>query len=184
MTCFGSSILLLEIVEDITYTQTSTANLISIGRANTLTRRTYLILTLLSLVSSIEHTVGRHNQVSLLRNVQTLLQRMTTGLQCLGFLHEEVGSQHYAITNDVYLTTLEDTRRDRAQHILLPLKLQCMTGIGTALKTGNNIVLGSQHVDYLTLSFVAPLQTEQDIYFTLIHCLYLFIIFVFCFFSE
>ena len=61
-----SSILLGEVLEDITHTQTRAAYLVGIGRTNTLTGSTHLILSLLSLIGSIEHTVRRHNQVSLL----------------------------------------------------------------------------------------------------------------------
>ena len=44
-----------------------------------------------------------------------------------------------------------------------------MTSIRTALETGYHIVLRGQYIDHLTFSFVAPLQTQQDIYFTFVH---------------
>ena len=49
-----------------------------------------------------------------------------------------------------------------------------MTGIGTALKTSHHIILRGEHINYLTFSFVAPLQTQQDIYFSLIHCCFIY----------
>ena len=110
MTGLVGSILLLKAVEDIADTQTVTAYLVGIRRTDALAGSTYLILTLLCLVGSIEHAVGRHDEVSLLRNMKTLLQFVSTGLQRLSFLHEEVGSQYDAITNDVDLTTLEYSR--------------------------------------------------------------------------
>ena len=61
-----SSILLREILEDITNTQTRATNLVGISRTNALTGGAHLILTLLSLIGCIEHTVGRHDEVSLL----------------------------------------------------------------------------------------------------------------------
>ena len=174
VTSLGSSILLLETIEDIAYAQTIAADFVGIGWTNALTRGTHLVLTLLGLVSGIEHAMSRHDEVSLLRDMQTLLQRMTTSLQRFGFVHKQVGSQHHAITDDVDLTALEDTRGYRAQHILLALELECMASVRTALETGYHIILRGQHVDHLTFSFVAPLQTEQDINFTLIHsCEYL-----------
>ena len=113
--------------------------------------------------------MGGHNQVGLLRDVQTLLQLVTTGLQCLGLFHEQVGSQHHAIADDVYLTALEDTGRNRTQHILLTFELQGVACIGTALKTSYHIILWGQHVNHLSFTFVAPLQTQQDVNFSLIH---------------
>jgi len=67
--------------------------------------------------------VGRHDEVGLLGDMKTLLQGVTTGLQGLGLLHEEVGSEDNAIADDVNLTTLENTRGDGAEHILLAIEL-------------------------------------------------------------
>ena len=100
---------------------------------------------------------------------------MAALFQCLGFVHEEVGSQHHTIADDIDLTTLKDTRGDRAQHVLLAFELQRVAGIGTALKTGNNIILRGQHIDHLAFSFIAPLQSQQDVNFTLIHLLFVFV---------
>ena len=169
MTSLSLGVLLFKVIEDISHAQTITADLIRIGRTNTLTSSSNLILTLLSLISSVEHAMRRHDQMSLLRDMQTRMEIVTTGLQCFGLFHKEVGSQHNTITDNVHLTTLEDTRGNRAQHILLAFKLQRMTSIRTTLETGNHIVLRGQHIDHLTFSFVAPLQSEQDIYFTFVH---------------
>ena len=163
------SILLFEVVEDVTYAQTVAAHLVSIGRANALTGGAYLVLALLCLVGSVEYAVGGHDEMCLLRNVQALTQLMAAGLQCLCLLHEEVGGEHDAIADNVYLATLEDARGDGAKNILLTFKLQGVSSIGTALETGYHIILRGQHVDHLTFSFVAPLESQQDINFTLIH---------------
>ena len=66
MTCFVGSVLLGKVVEDVAYTQTVTAGLVRVGGADTLTCRTYLILTLGSLIGSIKQTVGRHDEVCFL----------------------------------------------------------------------------------------------------------------------
>ena len=171
MSSLVSSILLLEIVKDIAYAKTGTANLVSISRTDTLTSSTYLVLSLRSLDSSIEYTVSRHDEMCLLRDVKTALQIMTALLKILSLTHKEVWSQNYTIADDVHLTTLENTRRDRAKHILLALKLQCMSSIRTTLETSNDIILRGQHVNHLTFTFIAPLQTQQDIYFTCVHFL-------------
>ncbi len=40
-----------------------------------------------------------------------------------------------------------------------------MTGVGTALETGNYLIIGRQHVHDLAFALVTPLQTEYDIDF-------------------
>ena len=85
--------------------------------------------------------------------------------QCLGLLLEEDRVEHHAVANHVDLIALKYTRRDRTQHVLLPVELQCMPGIGATLKAGHDLIMGGQHIDHLAFSFVAPLQTENDIDF-------------------
>ena len=174
MTSLGSGIFRFKVFEYITYPQTVTAYFVSVCRTDSLTCRSHFVLTFLSLIGSIENTMRRHNQMGLLGDMQARMQIVSTGFKCLGFLHEEIGSQNYTITDNVNLSTLEDSRWNRTEHILLSFKFQCMASIRTTLETGNNIVLGSQNINYLTFSFVAPLQTEQDIYFTFVHNSYLF----------
>ena len=164
-------ILSLEIVKDITYAKTRAAYLVSIGRTDALTGGTHLVLTLRSLDGSVKHTMSRHDEMSLLGDVQATLQVVTALLQVLSLLHEEVWSQDDTVTNNVHLSTLEDTRRDRAKNVLLPLKLQGMACVRTALETSYDIILRGQHVNHLTFTFIAPLKTQQDIYFTCVHFL-------------
>ena len=179
MTSLVGGIFLLEVLEDITYTQTVTGYLVGIGRTNTLAGCTYLALPLLSLVGCIEYTMSRHNQVSLLGDIQTGTQIMTALLQILGLCHEQIGSQHHAVTDDVHLSSLENTRRNAAKHIFLTFELQGMSCIRTTLKTSYYIITRCQHIDHLTFTFIAPLQTQQDIYSTFVHIIYCFFLF-FC----
>ena len=174
MAGFVGGIFLFEVVEDIAYAQTIAGNLIGIGGTNALAGGTYLVLAFLGLIGGIEQTVGGHDEMGLLGDMQALLQFMAAGLERLGFLHEQVGSQYDTITDDIRFSTLEDARGNGAKHILLALELQRMTGIGTALKTSHHIILRGEHINYLTFSFVAPLQTQQDIYFSLIHCCFIY----------
>ena len=179
MTGLMGSVFLLEILEDVTYSQTVARDFVSIGRTDTFTCSPYLTLSFLSLVGGIEHTVSRHNQVSLLGNIQTGTQIMTALLQVLGFSHEQIGSQHHAVTDNVHLSSLEDTGGNTAKHILLTFELQGMSGIRTTLKTSYYIITRSQNIDHLTFTFIAPLQTQQDIYSTFVHTIYYFFLF-FC----
>ena len=97
------------------------------------------------------------------------MQIMTAGLQSLSLVHKQIGSQNNTITDDIDLSTLKDSRWNGTQHILLTFELQRMTSIRTTLETGHNIVLRGQYINHLTFSFVAPLQTKQDIYFSFVH---------------
>ena len=116
--------------------------------------------------------------------MQAFLEGMTTGLERLGLLHEKVGSQDDTITYDIGLTPLEDARGYRAKHILLTFELQCMSRIRTTLETSHHIILRGEHINNLTFSFVAPLQTQQDINFTLIHCFLSFFLVLSLFFQT
>ena len=66
MTCLMGSILLLEVVENIAYTQTVTAGFIGVSGAYALACRTNLVLSFGCFIGSIEQTVSRHDEVCLL----------------------------------------------------------------------------------------------------------------------
>ena len=108
VTGLSGSILFREVLQDIAHTETVAAHLVGIGGADALARRTHLVLALLGLVGSIEHTMRRHNQVCFLRNMQSALQLVSALLQRFGLVHKQVGSQHHAVADNVHLATLED----------------------------------------------------------------------------
>ena len=54
---------------------------------------------------------------------------------------------------------MEDTAGDDVQHMLHAIELEGVAGIGTTLETGHHIIVRSEHVDNLTLAFIAPLET-------------------------
>ena len=110
MACFVGSIFLLKIVKNISYTQTVAACLVGVSGANAFARCAHLVLALGCLVGCIEQAVSRHNEVCLFRNVEAVLQTVPAFLQVLCFVHEEVGSQHNAVADDVNLVTLENAR--------------------------------------------------------------------------
>ena len=108
--------------------------------------------------------MGRQYEVGLAGDAQPLVEHHTGILQFLCLLGEEDRVEHHAVTDDIDRSALEDSRRHRSQDMGLPLDLQCVTGIGSALEATDDIVVGGQHIDHLSLSLIAPLQSQQDIY--------------------
>ena len=159
MTCLVGSILLCEVVENVAYTQTITTGLVGVSRANAFTRRANLVLALSCFVSCIEQTVGWHDEVCLLRNVETVLQIVTALLQILGLIHKEVGGKHHAVTDNVHFVTLENARWNGTKHILLSLKFERVSCVRTSLETGYNVIAWRQNIHDLTLTLVSPLKT-------------------------
>ena len=94
MAGFVGGIFLFKVVEDIAYAQTIAGNLIGIGGTDAFAGGTYLVLAFLGLIGGIEQTMGGHDEMGLLGDMQALLELMATGLERLGFLHEQVGSQY------------------------------------------------------------------------------------------
>ena len=109
MACLTSGIFLFEAVENIAYTKSCSRNFVSIGRSNAFTGCSHLTLAFGCLISGIKHAVCRHDKMGFLRDVQPLLEVVSTGFKRLCLIHKQVGSKHYAITNDIYLATLENT---------------------------------------------------------------------------
>ena len=106
--CLVGLVFSFEIIQDVAHAKTVAANLIGIGRTDTLARRTHLVLALGSLNGGIEQAMGRHDEVSLLRYVKTRLQFVSAAFQFTSLLHEKIRSQHNAVADDVDLSSLEN----------------------------------------------------------------------------
>ena len=153
-----SGISLLKTFKDVAHTKTAARDLVSIGRADSLARGAHLLYALGGFLCRVEQAVGRHDEVSLLRDIQARLQFVAAPCQVLRLGHEEVRRQDNTIADYIYFSALEDSRGDAPKHILLSFKLKRVPGIGATLKTGDNIVLRSQHIDNLSFTLVAPLE--------------------------
>ena len=108
MASLGSSVLLFKVLQNVAHAKSYTAHLVGIGGADALAGGAYFVLAFLGFVGCIKHTVGGHDEVSFLRDVQAVLQFMATLLKSLCLLHEEVGSQHHTVADDIDLLTLEN----------------------------------------------------------------------------
>ena len=157
MTCLGCSIFCFKIMQDIPHTQSITAHFVSIGRANAFPGGSDFRRAFGSFVCGIQNAVSRKNQMRFLGNVQTFFQRMSACFQCFGLSLEQSRIKHYSIAYNIHLVSLKNSRRNGTEHIFLSFKFKCMSGIRASLKTGYYIITGSQHIDDLTFTFVAPL---------------------------
>ena len=64
---------------------------------------------------------------------------------------------YHAVADDVDRTVAENSRRNGVQNKTRIAEMERMSGIGTTLKTGDNLIRRGQYIHDLTLAFVAPL---------------------------
>ena len=148
------------------------AHLVGIGRTDALARGADLGAALGRFVSRIENAVRRQDQVGFLRNAELFGQVVAAGCERLGLLAEEDGVNDNAVADDVGFSALKYARRNRAEYVFLAVELQRVTGIGTALKTGDDLVGRRQHIHDFSLALVTPLQAEDNVNF--FHCIRLY----------
>ena len=60
---------------------------------------------------------------------------MTGYFQCFRFRLEQRRVEHYTVTDDIHLITLEDSPKEWNGAHISDLQTQCMTGVQAALKT-------------------------------------------------
>ena len=147
------------LAQGIAYTETMTRNLVGICRADALACRTYLTAAHGALAGGIEKTVCRHYQMCLFRYFENRVEIDAIGLELLGLATEKHRVENDTITYHIGYGSLgEHARGNGAEHMLVSVEFECVSGVGAALETGYHIVLGSEDIDNLALAFVAPLQ--------------------------
>ena len=142
------------------------AHLVGIGRTDAFARGADLGAALGRFVSRIENAVGRQDQVGFLRNAELFGQVVAAGCERLGLLAEEDGVNDNAVADDVGFSALKYARRNRAEYVFLAVELQRVTGIGTALKTGDDLVGRRQHIHDFSLVIRITDGREQDLLFS------------------
>ena len=167
--CFQHLVFLLEVLQDVSHAQTSTAGFLAISGADTLTCSPHLVLSLGCFVCPVQNAMSGQDEVGALADVQTLLQIVTCGFQLLGFSHEKVWSYHTSVANDVEFAFIKYSRGNATQYELLALKDDGMPSVGAACKSGHNIVFGSEHVHYFSFSFISENNAQQGIHFSFCH---------------
>ena len=182
----GGLIFLLKAVEDVADAETRARDLVGIGRADALARGTDLRFALGGLDGAVENAVGWHDEVGFLRDVEALAQGMAGLLKALGLIHKQVGGEHDTIADNVHLAPLENAGGNGAEHVFLTIKLQGVSRVRAALEARHGVVAWCEDINYLSLAFIAPLETQEDVNFTCFHrCFYLiFSCFPVFFFSD
>ena len=97
--------------------------------------------------------------MSLLRNLQDTLNVHTTLLKRLCLFAEQHRVEHHAISYNVDLSMLENARGNRAEHILMSLKFERMTGIRAALEACHHIISRCEDIYNLAFALITPLQS-------------------------
>ena len=143
----------------IAHTQTVAGNLVGIGRANALQRRANLGVAFGLLVGGIHHAMARQYKVSFLRNKQVLRGIDPLLGQRLDLLTENARLDKHTVANQVNLLAVENTRRDNMQHMFRAVEFERVARIGATLETRHHIIVGSEHIDNLSLALVTPLQS-------------------------
>ena len=166
MARLGTGVNLAEVgAQQVAHAHAVAAHLVRIGGADALARGTDFRAALGSLVSRVENPVRRQNQVCLLRDAELPRQVVAAAGQLLGLGTKQNGVEHYAVTDDVGLAALENTRGNRPQYVFLAVEFQRVAGVGSALEACHHLVAGRQYVDNLAFTLVAPLKAENDVYF-------------------
>ena len=70
---------------------------------------------------------------------------------------------HHAVAHHIDRFFVENTRGDGVQHVFYPAEFQRVSGVGAALETGDDVVVGREHVHDFSFAFVSPLETQKKI---------------------
>ena len=103
-----SLIFLLKVFQNVTHTQSRTAGFLAVGRSDALARGAHLILSLSGLVSTVQHTMGRQDEMSPATDVETTAQVVACCLQFACLLHEQVWGNDTSVADDVHLVLGKD----------------------------------------------------------------------------
>ena len=109
--------------------------------------------------------MGGHDEVCLLGDVESLAQGVSAAFEVDGFVHEEVGGEDDSSADDVDFVALEDAGGDGAEDVFLSFELEGVSCVGASLEACDDVVVGGEHIDYFSFSFVAPLEAEEYINF-------------------
>ena len=147
-------------IEKVNDTNAAAKCLIVIRRTNTATSRADR--TGLPFTCRIHHLVVRHDQVRLVRDMQTSVDGDTHAFEHGDLVHQCNGVDNYTVTDHTVRSRMQDTRWDQVKHILRAVEHDRVSSICTALIPRNNVGLLREHIDDLAFTFIAPLGANDD----------------------
>ena len=93
------------------------------------------------------------------RTVAEKSEHTALGGQFLYLLLKDAGLDEHTVAYKVDFILVENARRDDMKHMLHAVELESVTGVGAALETGNNIIVGGEDINDFTFALVAPLKS-------------------------
>jgi hypothetical protein len=72
---------------------------------------------------------------------------------------ENDGVNDHAVAHHIFGSWAKNATRNGMQHVLLAVKNQGMSCIGTTLKTRDDIIFRGQDIDNFAFAFISPLQS-------------------------
>ena len=107
----------------------------------------------------------RYDDMRLARNQQALAHRYVFRLKGIQLFGENNRVDHDTVAYKVSHMCMENPGRDGVQYVLGSFEFKSMTGIRPALKACNDVVSWCEYIHQFSFALVAPLQSEQYIYF-------------------
>ena len=96
---------------------------------------------------------------------QEVWPRVNTGVQQLGDLaFENDRIDDDAVADHILGARAENATGDGVEDVFLAVKNQRVSGVRTALKTCDDVVLRGEDIDNFAFSFIAPLEAQEHIY--------------------
>ena len=151
--------------EDVTHAQAVPAYFVCIGGTDSFQGRADFTLSGSRFLGGIHQFVGGEDQMGLLGNDNLLAGVDAHFGDVAAFLAECDGIQHDTVADDVLATFAENTGGNAPNHETFAVEMQGVSGIGTALETGDSRIASSQDIYNFTFTFIAPLEAENDINF-------------------
>jgi hypothetical protein len=105
--------------------------------------------------------VVRQDDVRLLADQQPAVDVHAHSRQLVDFLEERLWIDDHAIADDAGDARMQNARRDQMEDELRPFHINGVSGVVPALVARDRREMRRQHVDDLSLAFVAPLGAQH-----------------------
>ena len=149
-------------MNEVVYADSAALVLIHICRTYAALGSTDILASAECLGETVELDMPRHNDVSAGVYLE-VSGGYASCLEAVELAYEVLGVENYTCADKAEGVLVENTRGNEVELVYLTVINYGMTSVVTALRAYNNIGAGGDDVDYLTLSFVSPLCTNNNI---------------------